>query len=267
MNFLNNSRRHFIKILGGLGAGAITGVNASARTNESNHESNHTRPFAAQYMGDFAAPKLNTVRCAFIGVGIRGSGHAAQIAEIEGTEVVAISDLYEDLAMKVSDDCKEKGQGNRHRNISLYHGSKDAWKIMLQETKPDAVFIATPWRLHAKMAIGSMKQGSQALVELPLGLTIQQLWDIVDVSEKTGKHCMMMENVNYGREELMFLNMCRQQVLGDLLHGEAAYIHDLRYQMEDVERGTGSWRTYHYAKRNGNLYPSHGLGPVARVAN
>ena len=113
-----NSRRHFIKILGGLGAGAITGVSASARPNESSRESNHTRPFAGQYMGDFAAPKLETVRCAFIGVGIRGSAHAAQIAEIEGTEVVAISDLYEDFAMKVSDDCKEKGQGNRHRNIS-----------------------------------------------------------------------------------------------------------------------------------------------------
>jgi hypothetical protein len=77
----------------------------------------------------------------------------------------------------------------------------------------------------------------------------------------------MMEQVNYGREELLYLNMCRQGVIGDLLHGEAAYIHELRWQMEDIERGTGSWRTYQYAERNGNLYPTHGLGPVAQYMN
>ena len=90
------------------------------------------------------------------------------------------------------------------------------------------------------------------------------MWQIVDTSERTQKHCMMMENVNYGREELMYLNMCRQGVIGELLHGEAAYIHDLRFQMEEQDRGTGSWRTHQYAQRNGNLYPTHGLGPVAQ---
>ncbi|MEM6380907.1 MAG: alpha-N-acetylgalactosaminidase, partial [Bacteroidota bacterium] len=94
-----------------------------------------------------------------------------------------------------------------------------------------------------------------------------EMWDIVDTSEKTQKHCMMMENVNYGREELIYLNMIRQGAIGELLHGEAAYIHELRFQMEEQERGTGSWRTPHYAKRNGNLYPTHGLGPVAQYMN
>jgi predicted dehydrogenase len=138
---------------------------------------------------------------------------------------------------------------------------------MLQEVKPDVVFISTPWTLHAPMAIEVMKQKAHAFVEVPLALTIEEMWEIVDTSERTQKHCMMMENVNYGREELMYLNMCRQGVIGELLHGEAAYIHDLRYQMEDVERGTGSWRTDHYARRNGNLYPTHGLGPVAQYMN
>jgi len=100
-----------------------------------------------------------------------------------------------------------------------------------------------------------------------MALTIEEMWEIVDTSEKTQKHCMMMENVNYGREELMYLNMCRQGVIGELLHGEAAYIHELRWQMEEVQRGTGSWRTGHYARRNGNLYPTHGLGPVAQYMN
>jgi hypothetical protein len=89
------------------------------------------------------------------------------------------------------------------------------------------------------------------------------MWDIVDTSEATGRHCMMMENVNYGREELIYLNMVRQGVIGELLHGEAAYIHELRGQMNGGD-STGSWRTLHYAKRNGNLYPTHGLGPVAQ---
>jgi predicted dehydrogenase len=105
-------------------------------------------------------------------------------------------------------------------------------------------------------------------VEVPLAFTLKDLWDVVNTSEQTGKHCMMMENCNYGREELMFLNMCRQGVIGELLHGEAAYIHELRGQMKEVERGTGSWRTKYYAKKNcGNLYPTHGLGPVAQYMN
>ena len=141
------------------------------------------------------------------------------------------------------------------------------WKKMLKEVKPDAVFVITPWELHAPMAIEAMNQGAHAFVEVPLAVTIKEMWDIVDTSEKTKKHCMMMENVNYGREELAYLNMCRQGLIGEILHGEAAYIHELRGQMNDVERGTGSWRTFEYARRNGNLYPTHGLGPVAQYMN
>lgn len=218
-------------------------------------------------MGDFSAPKLDTLRVAFIGVGARGVGHAQQLAAIEGTEVVAISDLYEDLAQRSKKNCEEAGQGARHKSIKLYHGDAKLWKKMLREVRPDMVVIATPWKEHAPMAIESMKQGAHAFVEVPLGLTVDDLWDIINTSETTGKHCMMMENVNYGREELLYLNLCRKGFLGELLHGEAAYIHELRFQMEEVERGTGSWRTYHYAKRNGNLYPTHGLGPVAQYMN
>lgn len=221
----------------------------------------------AQYMGDFAAPKLDLVRCAFIGVGARGTGHAKQVATIEGTEVVAISDLYEDLAKRSEKNCKEAGGGQRHQNIALYHGGEDQWKVMLEEVKPDIVFIATPWRDHAPMAIEAMKKGAHAFVEVPIAVTVDEMWAIVNTSEITKKHCMMMENVNYGREELLYLNMCRKGLIGDLLHAEAAYIHELRFQMEEQERGTGSWRTYHYAKRNGNLYPTHGLGPVAQYMN
>ena len=220
-----------------------------------------------QYMGDFSAPKIDRVRCAFIGVGARGTGHAKQVATIEGTEVVAISDLYEDLALRSKRNCEEVGKGQRHQNIALFFGGEDRWKKMLEEVKPDIVFISTPWRLHAPMAVEVMKKGAHAFVEVPIAVTLEEMWSIVNTSELTQKHCMMMENVNYGREELLYLNMCRKGLIGDLLHAEAAYIHELRFQMEEQERGTGSWRTYHYAKRNGNLYPTHGLGPVAQYMN
>lgn len=225
------------------------------------------RPLLGKYMGDFAAPKLETVRAAFIGVGARGPGHLKFFAGLPDTEVVAISDLYEDLAKKWGEEAKSIGKGDRHKKIKLYHGSEEKWRTMLEEVKPDVVFIATNWKNHAPMAIEAMKKGAHAFVEVPIALTVGEMWDIVDTSETTGRHCMMMENVNYSRDELMFLNMCRQGVIGEPFHAEAAYIHELRFQMEEQKRGTGSWRTPHYANRNGNLYPTHGLGPVAQYMN
>ena len=225
------------------------------------------RPTEGTYMGDYQAPKIENIRAAFIGVGARGGDHMKFMASLPGTEVVAISDLYEDHVRKWEKVANEIGQGNRHHNIGLYYGSEDRWKVMLKEVKPDVVFIATNWNNHAPMAIEAMNQGAHAFVEVPMAVSIDEMWDIVNTSERTQKHCMMMENVNYSRDELMFLNMCRQGVIGEILHAEAAYIHELRWQMEEQERGTGSWRTLHYAARNGNLYPTHGLGPVAQYMN
>jgi len=259
---MNSNRRNFLKKTSIVGAGlALTPSISRGNLLGPNRHS------FAQYMGDFKAPKLDKVRFAFIGVGARGSGHAQQFAAIEGTEVVAISDLYEDLAIKSAEVCKEYGKGQRHKNIKLYTNGEDDWRKMLKEQKPDAVIVATPWKLHAPMAVEAMNAGAHVFVEVPLALTLEEMWQLVDTSEKTKKHCMMMENVNYGREELLYLNMCRQGVIGELLHGEASYIHELRGQMDEVERGTGSWRTPHYAHRNGNLYPTHGLGPVAQYMN
>jgi len=221
----------------------------------------------AQYMGDFAAPKIPNIRAAFIGVGARGGDHLSFFAKLPGTEVVAISDLYEDHVSKWKKIGEDIGKGERHQSIKPYFGAEDKWKLMLQNEKPDVVFIATNWRNHAPMVIEAMNQGAHAFVEVPMAISLEEMWDIVDTSEKTGKHCMMMENVNYSRDELMFLNMCRKGVIGEILHAEAAYIHELRFQMKEEKRGTGSWRTHHYASRNGNLYPTHGLGPVAQYMN
>ncbi len=258
----NIDRRNFLKktslSAAGVAAAAILPISVQAKK---------SRDKNSLYMGGFAAPKLETVRVAIIGVGARGPAHLQFSASLPGTEIVAVCDLYEDLAIKGAGEVKEMGKGQRHQNIATYYGDEDKWKLMLEEVRPDMVFIATNWANHAPMAIEVMNMGAHAFVEVPLAISIDELWKIVDTSEKTQKHCMMMENVNYGRDELLFLNMCRLGVVGELLYGEAAYIHDLRTQMDEEERGTGSWRTYHYAKRNGNLYPTHGLGPVAQYMN
>jgi len=258
-------RKDFLKL--SYGSALFLGLNPDRLDASSIEESYDLIDKNSHYMGDYSAPKLETVRVAFIGVGARGTGHARQIATIEGTEVVAISDLYQDLAQRSIDNCKEIGKGERHNAIAIYYGGEDKWKLMLKEVKPDVVFIATNWNNHAPMVIEVMNNGSHAFVEVPIAITIEDMWKIINTSEKTRKHCMMMENVNYGRDELMYLNMCRKGVIGEFLHAEAAYIHELRFQMEEQKRGTGSWRTHQYAKGRGNLYPTHGLGPVAQYMN
>jgi predicted dehydrogenase len=258
----NLNRRNFLKKTSLSSAGLVAGI--SLANAAENHKS---RPTEAKYMGDFAAPKIEKLRAAYIGVGARGGTHLQFLASLENTEVVAISDLYEDNVTKWEKKTREIGKGARHKNIKKYYGDENKWKLMLEEVKPDVVFIATNWSNHAPMAIQAMKSGAHAFVEVPIAITLEEMWEIVDTSEATQKHCMMMENVNYSRDELMYLNMCRQGVIGELLHAEAAYIHELRFQMEEQERGTGSWRTPQYANRNGNLYPTHGLGPVAQYMN
>ena len=258
----NYNRRTFIKTTT-MSAAALTAASTLASCSDNNIE-----PISkGKYMGGFSAPKLDSVRIAFIGLGARGSGHLRSLASLEGVEIVAISDLYEDSCKKSSKVASEIGKGERHNNIAQYWGEENKWKLMLEEIKPDAVFISTNWNNHAPMAIKSMESGAHAFVEVPIAVSLKEMWEIVNTSEKTRKHCMMMENVNYGRDELMYLNMCRKGVIGELIHAEAAYIHELRFQMSQEERGTGSWRTTHYATGNGNLYPTHGLGPVAQYMN
>lgn len=213
----------------------------------------------ARFLGDHAAPPLRQVRIALIGVGARGALHAEHLAQIEGVRLVALCDLHPDLVRRVEHEVGRHG----HRPKG-YSGDANAWRRMLAEVRPDAVYVSTPWELHAEMGVAAMEAGAHAFVEIPLALTLADLWRLADTAEQTGRHCMMLENVPYGREELLYLNMVRQGVIGELLHGEAAYIHDLREQLGHLVRGPGSWRTAHHATRNGNLYPTHGLGPIAQ---
>ena len=139
-----------------------------------------------KYMGDFSAPKLKKIKAAFLGVGYRGKGHLKLFASLPGTEVVGISDLYEDNIQKSNKILEDMNISTEI--IKTYWGDDQKWKIMLNEVKPDIVFISTDWNSHGKMAVESMKNGAHAFVEVPLAMTIKQLWEIVDTSEKYKKH-------------------------------------------------------------------------------
>lgn len=219
-----------------------------------------TKPGAAY---DRKTEPLEKVRLGFIGMGARGPSHLIASMACEGVEIVAICDNHLPSAEKGAKMTTDKGRPAP----KLYTKGETDFKRMLAEEKLDAVFISTPWDWHVPMAVACMEAGVHALLEVPAAVTVDGCWELVETAERTGRHCMMLENVNYGQEELMVLNMVRRGLFGDLLHAEAAYIHDLRWQMKEIEHGTGSWRTYEYTKRNGNLYPTHGLGPVAHYLN
>ncbi|MEI5640574.1 MULTISPECIES: Gfo/Idh/MocA family protein [unclassified Pseudoalteromonas] len=253
------NRRDFLKAAGvAAAAGVVSGCASS------NNNNNAIPQRQGQSVMGLVAPKLDIVRVGFIGVGQRGYGHVKRMSHIEGAKIVALCDTHDEVLTKSADYLvNERGVDKP----ALYRGSPHAYQDMLSRDDIDIVIISTPWKWHAAMAIDTMNSGKHAFVEVPLALTVDEMWKIVDTAERTQKHCMMMENVNYGRDELMVLNMVRQGVFGELLHGEAAYIHELRWQMKEIEHKTGSWRTHWHTKRDGNLYPTHGLGPVSQYMN
>ncbi len=218
------------------------------------------RPHNSVYMGNFAAPALASPRIAFIGLGRRAQHLLYLLTEIGGCDVVGLCELVENRAQEAAEILTSKGLPAP----ALYAESREGHARMLAELKPDAVFITVGWQLHAKFCIDAMEAGAHAFVEVPLATSISELWQIVDTAERTQRHCMMLENACYSREELLFLNMVQQGIIGEPLHAEAAYIHDLRFIMTDENRNEADWRVKHYMKRNGNLYPTHGIGPVAQ---
>ncbi|MGB0937598.1 MAG: Gfo/Idh/MocA family protein [Colwellia sp.] len=270
---MSQDRRQFLKSIAaittaGVASSTISGCSTSAshtlNSSASSDLSNTSSPIAQgkSVMG-LVVPKMDVVRIGFIGVGQRGSGHVKHYCHIDGVEIKAICDTNERVLNESIATVVNKG----FAKPTAYKGSEDAYKEMLARDDIDIVIISTPWRYHTPMCVDTMESGKHAFVEVPAATTIEECWQLVNVAERTQKNCMMMENVCYGRDELMVLNMVRQNVFGGLLHGEAAYIHELRWQMKEIHEKTGSWRTAWHAKMNGNLYPTHGLGPVAQYMN
>jgi predicted dehydrogenase len=256
----NLDRRNFLKTAAH--SAAIVGTAAVVGGCAAKADGVVLKSQGASVMG-LAIPKMNVVRVGFIGVGQRGSGHVKHYCHLDGVEIKAICDTQQNVIDRSVKYVVEQG----FAKPDVYTGSEHAYRDMLARQDIDIVIIATPWKWHTPMSVETMESGKHAFVEVPAATTLEECWQLVNTAERTQKNCMMMENVNYGREELMVLNMVRQGLFGELLHGEAAYIHDLRWQMKELDESTGSWRTYWHTKRDGNLYPTHGLGPVSQYMN
>jgi len=199
-----------------------------------------------------------TVRMGLIGCGERGSSMLTEFLGVEGLTVTAVCDVVKDAALRAQAAVERAGQ---HPPAVYASGERD-FENLLRRDDVDFAYIPTPWEWHVPMALAAMNNGKHAFVEVPAALTIEDCWKLVDTSEKTRRHCMMMENCCYGYNELMVLNMVRAGLFGDLLYGEGAYLHDLRSILNE-DRSEGLWRRLPHTRRNGNLYPTHGLGPVA----
>lgn len=208
-------------------------------------------------------PPMETVRVGLIGVGERGVGAVKHFCNLDGVEIKAVCDIDQQVLDRAVNIVTAKGLPRP----AAYGKNDYAYRDLLERNDIDIVIISTPWRWHTPMSVETMLSGKHAMVEVPAALTVEECWLLVDTAEQTQKNCMMLENVCYGRDELMALNMVRMGLFGDLLHGEAAYIHELRWQMKEVHRKTGSWRTKWHALRDANLYPTHGLGPIAQYMN
>jgi predicted dehydrogenase len=259
----NFDRRKFIKSSAIIGAFlGLPGISAFSKNNveESLESIASNRAAQGKSVIGLKVDPIKQVKVAFIGVGNRGSGHVKQIAALFPKAVVtAICDIRDDYAQKSVDFAKSKGQ-----EVAKYSGTKEAWKEMVQRDDIDLVIIATPWEDHVEMCVYAMQQGKHVAVEVPAAFTVEDCWKLVNTAEETQRNCMMLENVCYGNEELTVLQMVDQGVFGTLTHGEAAYIHNLKELMFSKTVYYNQWRLRHHIKYDGNLYPTHGLGPVAQ---
>ena len=204
-------------------------------------------------------PPMEKVRIGFIGVGLQGTAHFGNFFKIKGAELVAVCDIVKSKAKKVQKMAVEAGR----KKPDIYTRGEEDYKRMCERDDIDLVFIVTPWKWHVPMCLQAMKTSKHAAVEVPAATTIDDCWKLVETSEKTGKYCIMMENCNYDRFEMTMLNMVKKDILGIPLHAECGYLHDLRWVKHDMN-GEGVWRREHSMKRNGDFYPTHGLGPVAQ---
>ena len=208
---------------------------------------------------DSDAPiRRDRLRIGFVGVGVKGWQHMRNLLHIEGAEIAAVCDILEEPCRRTVRTCRTLGLPEP----KVYTGDEYEFRRMCDEVDLDLVYTATPWRWHVPVCLAALRSGSIAATEIPAALTVEDAWELVETCEQTGLQLSMMENVNYRRTELAILRMVREGVLGELIHAEAGYAHDTRY-LKVRDYGDGLWLGEHHARRNGNLYPTHGLGPIA----
>jgi hypothetical protein len=224
-------------------------------------------------MQGFALKPMKKVRVACIGVGSRGASALRRISMIPGTEVAAISDLFQE---RIDGSLKWLRKNGKPTPKFAKAGAEE-YKRICDSDAVDVIYNVTPWHMHEPIAVYAMEHGKVVLNEVPGTQTVDGCWNLVETSERTKMPCMMLENCCYGEDELLMLNMAKLGLFGEITHGEAAYIHDQRdlqyrsdrYHTMDGERnaakaGKPGWTLHFYSKQGGNQYPTHGLGPIAK---
>ncbi len=264
-----NSRRDFLKFgaLAGVGLGLSALPSAEAAPdpkalkllNAQDISATRPRPAGNKPVWDLQTKPLQKVRCAFIGLS-RGMTHVNSAVNIDFAEVVAVCDLKPERAKRAFDHVKAK----TGKEPIVYTDTEDAWEKMVARDDIDVVYISTPWEWHVPMAVKAMECGKHAFIEVSAAVSVDECWQLVDTSEKTQRHCAIIENCCYGEEELFVLHMARQGLFGELKHAECAYIHDLSQNVLWSLGSEGGWRRNYHTFMDGNLYPTHGLGPVAQ---
>ena len=218
------------------------------------------RPAGQQDMLLFAAEPIDVVRVGFIGLGARGAAAPKRWAQIENTDIVAICDLDQAAIDKVQGYLKDAG---RHP-ADEYTGSEDAWKAICERDDIDVVYVSTPWMTHVEMSVYAMERGKHVAVEMPAAMTIDELWTLVDTSERTRRHCFMTENCVYDYYEMTVLNMAQQGLFGEVLQASGGYSHCLDHLLRQPDP---RWRVERMRIFRGDPYPTHGLGPVCQLLN
>ncbi|HTL28357.1 MAG TPA: Gfo/Idh/MocA family oxidoreductase, partial [Tepidisphaeraceae bacterium] len=213
-------------------------------------------------MVGFKVAPIETVRIGFVGVGGRGTGLLHDFMRCPGVEIKAVCDIRPERAARAAKILKDAGKAEP----AQYTKGDHDFENLVKRDDLDLVITPTPWEWHVPVCLAAMNAGKHACSEVPMALTVDDCWKLIHTAEKTQRHCMMMENCCYGESELAVLNAVRQGAFGEVLHAEGGYLHDLQAVKFD-ENGEGNWRRRYSEMWDGNLYPTHGLGPVAQCMN
>ncbi|GAA0445264.1 Gfo/Idh/MocA family oxidoreductase [Streptomyces sp. NPDC046215] len=255
------SRRFVLKSAGAAGAGAGMGLGGSAVAAGAATPSAPAAGSGRRAATMIGVPfeRRGTARIAVIGLGNRGAAMTDLFLALPGVRISALCDPVRAKAEKVAAAVTAAGRPAP----ALYTSGEDDYEKLCERGDIDFVYVATPWEWHFPMAKAAMTGGKHVGVECPAAMELDQLWQLVDLSERTRRHCIQLENCCYGRNEMRVLRMAHAGLFGDLLHGAGAYLHDLRALMFSPTYYEGPWRRRWHTRLKGDLYPNHGFGPVA----
>ena len=216
------------------------------------------RPAGQEHVLGLTTEPLDTVRVGFVGLGMRGPGAVYRFTHIPGVKIVALCDVEADRVAAAQNILTDAGLPE----AAAYSGSTEAYKEMCEREDIDLVYIVTDWVHHVPVALYAMEHGKHAAIEVPAAMTLDEIWQLINTSERTRKHCMQLENCVYDFFELTTLNMAQNGVFGEVLHVEGSYIHNLSDFWDSY---WNNWRLDFNQNNRGDVYPTHGFGPACQL--